>query len=163
MSLSAREQQALDSITDRLAGSDPELAALLTGFTRLVSGEEMPPREKIRAGSPPAIRCSRRQRRHPRGDEPHRPAGRVSRRPALQWAALLLSLLTAATVTAVAMALSHGKSQGACTTFSYVACPGSAPAHSSRPASHKTVTNQAAHQGVPVTIEPPAPLRRPVS
>lgn len=59
MSLSAREQQALDSITDRLAGSDPELAALLTGFTRLASGEEMPPREKIRAGSPPAIRCSR--------------------------------------------------------------------------------------------------------
>ena len=34
MSLSAREQQALDSITDRLADSDPELAALLTGFTR---------------------------------------------------------------------------------------------------------------------------------
>ena len=56
MSLSAREQRALDSITDRLAGSDPELATLLTGFTRLVSGEEMPLREGIRAGSRRAIR-----------------------------------------------------------------------------------------------------------
>ena len=61
MSLSAREQQALDSITGRGADSDPELAALLTGFTRLASGEEMPQREVIRAGPRRAIRCSRRQ------------------------------------------------------------------------------------------------------
>jgi hypothetical protein len=147
MSLSAREQRALDSITDRLAGSDPELAALLTGFTRLVSGEEMPLREGIRAGSRRAIRCSRRQWRHPRGDEVHRPAGRVPRRLGLQWAAVLLSLLTAVTVIAVTMALNHGKSQGPCTTFWTAACAKSAPAHSSRPASHKTVTNQAAYQG----------------
>jgi hypothetical protein len=39
MSLSAREQRALDSITDRLVGSNPELEALLTGFTRLVSAK----------------------------------------------------------------------------------------------------------------------------
>ena len=46
MSLSAREQQALDSIKSGLAGSDPELAALLSAFTRLASGEEMPDRER---------------------------------------------------------------------------------------------------------------------
>jgi Protein of unknown function (DUF3040) len=130
MSLSAREQQALDSITDRLAGSDPKLAALLTGFTRLASGEEMPPRERIRAGN-----------------EVRRTAGRMSRRLGFQWAALLLSLLTAVTVIAVTFALNHGRSPGTCTTFLYAACADSAPAHSSRPASHETVTNQAAHQG----------------
>ena len=145
MSLSAREQRTLDSITDRLAGSDPELASLLTGFTRLVSGEEMPLREGIRAGSRRAIRCSRRQWRHPRGDEVHQAAGRMPGRLVLQWAAVLLSLLTAVTVIAVTTALNHGKSQGQCTTFWTAACAKSAPAPSSRPASHKTVTNQAAH------------------
>jgi hypothetical protein len=130
MSLSAREQQALGSIADRLTGSDPKLAALLAGFTRLASGEEMPPRERIRAGS-----------------EVHRTAGRVSRRLGFQWAALLLSLLTAVTVIAITFALNHGRSPGTCTTSWYPACADSAPAHSSRPASHETVTNQAAHQG----------------
>jgi hypothetical protein len=48
MSLSAREQQALNSIRDGLAGSDPELATLLATFTEQASGEEMPPRENIR-------------------------------------------------------------------------------------------------------------------
>ena len=146
MSLSAREQQALDSITGRLADSDPGLAALLTGFTRLASGEEMPQRERIRAGPRRAIRCSRRQRRHPRGDEARRPAGRMSRRLAFQGAALLLSLLTAVTVIAVTTALNHGRSQGACTTFWNPACANPAPAPGSRPASHKRVTSQAAHQ-----------------
>jgi len=47
MSLSAREQQALDSIGDELAGADPKLASLLATFARLASGEEMPVREKI--------------------------------------------------------------------------------------------------------------------
>jgi hypothetical protein len=49
MSLSPREQHALDSIRDRLAGSDPELAALLATFTRLASGEGMPARGPVRA------------------------------------------------------------------------------------------------------------------
>jgi Protein of unknown function (DUF3040) len=48
MSLSAREQQALNSIRDGLAGSDPELATLLATFTEQASGEEMPGRENIR-------------------------------------------------------------------------------------------------------------------
>jgi hypothetical protein len=42
MSLSAREQQALESIEDGLAGSDPGLASRLGIFSRLASGEEMP-------------------------------------------------------------------------------------------------------------------------
>jgi hypothetical protein len=59
MSLSAREQQALNSIRDGLAGSDPELATLLATFTEQASGEEMPPRENIRvtpALGHPAVR-----------------------------------------------------------------------------------------------------------
>jgi hypothetical protein len=51
MSLSAWEQQALDSIEDELAGADPKLASLLATFARLASGEEMPVREKIRKQS----------------------------------------------------------------------------------------------------------------
>ena len=45
MSLSASEQQALDSIEATLTSSDPKLASLLAIFTRLASGEEMPVRE----------------------------------------------------------------------------------------------------------------------
>ena len=47
MSLSAREQHALDSIETALTGSDPDLAVLLATFGRLTSGEEMPAGEKI--------------------------------------------------------------------------------------------------------------------
>jgi Protein of unknown function (DUF3040) len=51
MSLSAREQHALDTIETALTGSDPDLAVLLATFGRLTSGEEMPAGEKI-LGSP---------------------------------------------------------------------------------------------------------------
>ena len=51
MGLSAWEQNALDSIKDGLASSDPVLVARLTIFTRLASGEEMPASEKIQVGS----------------------------------------------------------------------------------------------------------------
>jgi hypothetical protein len=50
MSLSAHERRVLDSIQDRLSGSDPELASLLASFTRLTAGGQMPARESIRAG-----------------------------------------------------------------------------------------------------------------
>src|ERR1700733_6490558 len=66
MSLSAWEQQALDSIRDGLTGSDPGLAALLVGFTQLADGEEMPARENIRTGSRRAICRPRRGRQSPR-------------------------------------------------------------------------------------------------
>ena len=52
MSLSARDRQALGSIQDQITGSDPQLASLMTMFTRLASGEEMPALEDIRAGGP---------------------------------------------------------------------------------------------------------------
>jgi hypothetical protein len=48
MSLSASEQQALDSIEATLTSSDPKLAPLLAVFARLASGEEMPVRERVR-------------------------------------------------------------------------------------------------------------------
>jgi len=147
MSLSVREQEALNLITDRLAGSDPKLAALLTGFTRVASGEDMPLRERIRADSRRAVRCSRCKRRHPGGDDARRPAAWMPRRLVFLWGALLLSLLTSITVIVVTLTLSHSRSAGPCTTFWTAACADSAPGHSSRPASHQTVTNQADHLG----------------
>ena len=48
MSLSASEQQALDSIEATLTSSDPKLASLLAIFARLASGKEMPVRERVR-------------------------------------------------------------------------------------------------------------------
>ena len=66
MSLSAWEQQTLDSIKDGLVGSDPQLAALLTTFTRLASGEEMPVQEEILGGSQRTPPCPPRKPRHRR-------------------------------------------------------------------------------------------------
>jgi len=48
MSLNQPETQALGAIADGLAGSDPRLASMLTIFSRLAAGEEMPAREKTR-------------------------------------------------------------------------------------------------------------------
>ena len=56
MSLNVWEQQTLNSIGHGLAGSDPQLAALLGTFTRLASGEEMPAGEEIGARSRRPIR-----------------------------------------------------------------------------------------------------------
>ena len=49
MSLTEPETQALGCIADGLAGSDPRLASMLTIFSRLAAGEEMPARQKTRA------------------------------------------------------------------------------------------------------------------
>jgi Protein of unknown function (DUF3040) len=106
MSLSAWEQQALNSITDGLADSDPKLAELLHTFTRLASGEEMPVREKVRP---------RRKRRRPRLGKVRRHARRLYLRLGVQRAALLLWLLIAVTLIAVGVAMSHASSQGGCT------------------------------------------------
>ena len=72
MSLSAREQHALDCIADELSGTDPKLASMLTAFTRLTAGEEMPARESIRPGR--AWRTGRRRAA---------PGGRSGPQPAL--------------------------------------------------------------------------------
>ena len=61
MSLTEPERQALGCIKDGLAGSDPRLASMLTIFSRLAAGEEMPAREKIpvrRAGRPATVRAA---------------------------------------------------------------------------------------------------------
>jgi len=67
MSLTEPETQALGSIADGLAGADPRLASMLTIFSRLAAGEEMPARQqtRVRRGRP-AARRPRRARRHPR-------------------------------------------------------------------------------------------------
>ena len=66
MSLTEPHRQALGSIEDDLAGSDPSLASMLTIFSRLAAGEEMPAREKIPVRRRrPAAHRPRRTRRHP--------------------------------------------------------------------------------------------------
>jgi hypothetical protein len=112
MSLSAWEQQALDSIKDGLAGSDPQLAALLTTFTRLASGEEMPVQEDILAGS-------RRKPLHRR-----RVGARRHSRPMLgyvgmQWVILALLFVIIGAVITVALVLSHSDGGRATCTESW--------------------------------------------
>ena len=107
MSLSAREQQALDSIKDGLAGSDPTLVARLTIFTRLASDEEMPAREKIQAGSRQDVRRSRHEPPHTRRAD--------QRLGLLQAVPLLLWLVTTVALITVALASNRGGSQGTCT------------------------------------------------
>jgi len=82
----------LDSIKDELTDSDPKLAGLMATFTRLVSGEEMPFRERIWSGSRRAARRPRRPRTVTRG------------------AMLLLWLLISVVLIAIALILSHGTS-----------------------------------------------------
>jgi hypothetical protein len=146
MSLNAREQQALDSIKSGLAGSDPELAALLSAFTRLASGEEMPDREKVPARSRWALRRSLRGRRR---------SGVRSRWQRLGFlrAALLLSwVLTTAALIAVAVILSTGGGHGTCTETVAMVCSGPAPGHSPASPSRSATTSQAPQQeatGIP--------------
>ncbi|HEY1347981.1 MAG TPA: hypothetical protein VGF54_23575 [Streptosporangiaceae bacterium] len=146
MSLSGWEQQALDSIKDRLAGSDPGLAALLATFTRLASGEEMPVREEI----PRAARRSRRNRRHPRRGTMGRPARRVYQRLGFQAIAMLLWLLITVALIASALLLGRGGSQGACTVPWAALCAGSdsgrvSPDH--RPSSASWAISRTARSG----------------
>jgi hypothetical protein len=107
MSLSAQEQQVLDSIGHKLSASDPELASLLTTFTRLTAGEDMPAREKTQARAGWATRRLRRHRRRWFWDGVHPPAGRPRRLLAWQGASLVLGILFAAAVVAGAMAVTH--------------------------------------------------------
>ncbi len=124
MSLNAWEQNALDSIKDRLASSDPALVARLTIFARLASGEEMPAREKIQVGSRGTIQCPAPRAGHTR---------RVYQR--LQQAALLLWLVTIVALIAVALTSNSG-SQGTCTGSWATFCTGAASAVNSAQGLH---------------------------
>lgn len=125
MSLSAWEQQALDSIKDGLAGSAPELAALLATFTELSSDEDMPVRENIQASSNCVFRRSRREgRRHGRDK-----VTQVYRFLRLRYALVLWLLVTAALI-GVALALSQGGGPASCTAVWSASCGYPAPASS---------------------------------
>jgi hypothetical protein len=128
MSLSAWEQQALDSIEDELDGADPKLASLLSTFARLASGDEMPVREKIR-----------KQSLH-RGNV-RRPARRLFRRLGLQQTILLLWLTVTIVLIAIAPVLNHDSRNGPCRGSWGVVCTQREPVHSPRPA-HKTSAGQ---------------------
>jgi hypothetical protein len=109
MSLSPREQHALDSIKEALAGS--ELAALLGTFTRLVSGEEMPAREPVLERKQRDPRRARK-RRHPRQDKMRRPAHGVYQRLGFHRVALLLWLVITAALITTAVAFNRSSQDG---------------------------------------------------
>ena len=122
MSLSAWEEKALDSIKDEFTDSDPKLVKLLTAFTQLASGEAMPVRDRIRAGSRRAISHPLRKRRRCCQTGACRNSSRIFRFLGLQHALVLVWLLITVTLIAVSVVLSGG-SQGTATQT----CAGSWP------------------------------------
>jgi hypothetical protein len=129
MSLNRPETQALGSIEDGLAGSDPRLASMLNIFSRLAAGEEMPVREKIRVqrGRTAAHR-RRRARWHPRRGIALPQARRRYPRLGWQQAMLLLWAGISAALLAVALVL---KTSGhkACIQSMGTACLSPVPQH----------------------------------
>ena len=101
MSISKREQQALDSIETDLARSAPQLASMLVMFSWLTADERMPVREPVRSGEGPrrVWRCH---------------IGRKTR----GW----LLLAVAAALFALAMTLTHGNRVSVCTHSLTSAC-----------------------------------------
>jgi Protein of unknown function (DUF3040) len=108
MSLSTWEQDALDSIKDRLASSDPTLVARLTIFARLASNEAMPAREEIRA-------TPRRDVRHSHPEAGHSRRVYQRQRLGLAQAALLLWLVTTVALIVVVLVHNRASSQVTCT------------------------------------------------
>jgi hypothetical protein len=90
----------------------------------------MPTLETIRANLRGVTRCTARKRRHPRWGT----AGRVYQRLGIQWAALLLGLLTTISLITVGVVLSRGGGQSACPRSWAVMCVDSATAATSHPA-----------------------------
>jgi hypothetical protein len=124
MSLSAWEEKALDSIKGEFTDSDPKLVRLLTAFTQLASGEAMPVRDKIRAGSQRAISYPLRKRRRCCQTGACRNSSRMFRYLGLQHALVLVWLLITVTLIAVSVVLGGGSSRGTATQT----CSGSWPA-----------------------------------
>ena len=116
--LSAREQRTLDSIKGELAETDPQLAALLAMFGRLVSGEAMPACGDAQPAAPgtrrrPWRRCWRWLR--------------LTRSAMLPWLLICVSLIT------IGVVLSHLGGASSCATPTPAACaaPASSPAATS--------------------------------
>jgi hypothetical protein len=129
MSLSTREQQALDGIENGLVGSDPKLAWLLGAFTRLTSGEMMPAREEIR---------SQAGWTHRLGTHGTHRLGRRARRLLAAYAGLnhamaLLWVLLAVGLIALAASFSGGGGGRACPGSWPSACAAPPRAHHSGP------------------------------
>lgn len=124
MSLNEPDTQALGSIEDGLAGSDPRLVSMLNIFSRLAAGEEMPVREKIRVlrGRPTAPRLPRAQR-HPRRGIARPQARRLYPRLGQQQTMLLLWVVISAVLIAVALVLNTSGHNASCIQSVGTACP----------------------------------------
>lgn len=120
MSLVPRERQALDSIEDGLAASDPRLTSLLATFNRLAAGEALPERESLRAG---------------------RSGGRLLGQ--LIWP--LMWLVVSAALISAAAIISRGGA-AACSSWP-AACGQRAPAHAVRPAAYGSAGGRVLHSG----------------
>ena len=123
MSLTEPKTQALGSIADGLAGSDPRLASVLNIFSRLAAGEEMPVSEKIRVrrGRSSAQR-PRRARRYPRRGKARPQARRLYARLGWQQAMLVLGAVICAALLTAALALS-ASGHATCARPAGTACP----------------------------------------
>src|SRR5215831_20062728 len=157
MSLSAGEQQALNSIESGLAGSDPGLVSLLATFARLASGEEMPVHEEIRVLRRRATHRPLRHRR-PRRGHVHRDGRSLH----LGWQQTILLLWLAVTIALVAAALvlNRGSRNGPCPeAWGAVVCTRQAPAHSPRPTAHHTAVGQVLLTGAIIWLTPAPPDR----
>jgi hypothetical protein len=124
MSLSAREQLALDGIADRLTHSDARLASLLATFNRLASGEDMPTGEKV----------------SPVRRDPLRRARWVYQRLGFQRVALLVWLVLGVALLLFALSANHGSGGRPCVRSWMVTCAGPASVHSPNPVGN-TATN----------------------
>lgn len=122
VSLSAHDRRALDLIREDLAASDPALAALLSAFSRLADGEEMPGRERIQEHGRHGTGRSFRATLAAGPDGCWRHMG-TRRWVILTWLAVTLLLVTLALVT------SHVGSAASCATRAAGACGNHAPAH----------------------------------
>ncbi len=112
MSMSEWEQDALDSIKNGLADSDPALVARLAMFTRLASAEDMPVREKIQAVK---LGVARRRRR-------------LYHRLGVGRGMLLVWLVTTLTLVAAALASSRGDGPRSCAGSFVTLCGGASAA-----------------------------------
>jgi hypothetical protein len=118
MSLSAREQEALDRIAAGIASSDSNLAAMLNTFARLTADERMPEGEEVKP-----VRRSARQARKPRSRPRRRYSGPVFKGDSHLLAylpAAVILLVTA--VIAVTAALSGGGKERGCVQMRGLAC-----------------------------------------